>query len=277
MTLIFCLILEERIPTYYHLFFFFCFSLWPAVTQHLVYDTAGKNQISSPRTFKQCLLLLDSSPLIWGQSCSPVSFQAELKTKNMFMWWRWSLKEWNFYILFPFNIRPNTFLSTSASVVLCCNWSSKNRECVWLWKRAASGQVISHSRLLTCSTPGGRQYGASGLAWQKPDRVWSWKVKHQWDEGMERKDIQCSVLERGVLEWIRAMGTVEGNMRGTVINTGRLWGKWSGVEWDGFGKLTAGHGRSLISLCVKANRRKDGCSLDYLGAFKDIITVYAHI
>lgn len=47
---------------------------------------------------------------------------------------------------------------------------------------------------------------------------WGWKVKHKWDEGMERKDIQCSVLGKGVLEGMKAAGTVEGNMRNNVIN-----------------------------------------------------------
>lgn len=30
----------------------------------------------------------------------------------------------------------------------------KERECVWLWKRAASGQVISHRRLLVARLVG---------------------------------------------------------------------------------------------------------------------------
>lgn len=35
---------------------------------------------------------------------------------------------------------------------------------------------------------------------------------------MERKDIQYSVSERGVVEWIRARRTVKRNMTGDVIN-----------------------------------------------------------
>lgn len=80
---------------------------------------------------------------------------------------------------------------------------------------------------------------------------------------MERKDIQCCVLERGVLEWTWAMGTVEGNMRSNVINIQWLGVKWSGAKWDGFEKRTAGHIISFVELCVKVNRRKDGCSVDY--------------
>ncbi len=57
-------------------------------------------------------------------------------------------------------------------------------------------------------------------------------------------------------------------MRSDVVNIQWLGVQWSGVEWDGFGKLTAGHSRSFISLCVMANRRKDGCSADYLSALK---------
>lgn len=55
------------------------------------------------------------------------------------------------------------------------------------------------------------------------------------------------------------------------------WTTRSKVEWSGVGWIweAAGHRRSFIFLCVMANRRKDGCSADYLSALKTSLQ-FAH-
>lgn len=55
------------------------------------------------------------------------------------------------------------------------------------------------------------------------------------------------------------------------------WVTWRKVEWSGVGWIWEAYSGAWIfhlTVCVMANRRKDGGSMDYL---TDIITVYTQI
>lgn len=91
-----------------------------------------------------------------------------------------------------------------------------------MWRRAAWGQVISRGPLLTCNVPGGRQYGASGFAWWKPDRVWNRIGKAEERYALQRRS--------GVLDCLWAVAEAGRNTGGDEINSlvTRSERKWLG-------------------------------------------------